>query len=140
MLKTKTGTLSISTKGDTEIVDITKKIENVLNESKLQEGVVTVSVVGSTAAITTMEYEQALIKDFKEIFETLIPQNKRYHHDNTWGDANGYAHLRSSIVGSSKTFPFSDGKLLLGAWQQIVLIDFDNRPRHRKIVLQFIGI
>jgi secondary thiamine-phosphate synthase enzyme len=100
---------------------------------------VNVSVPGSTAGITTAEYEPGQIADLKKLFQDLIPEDTYYKHDDTWGDANGYAHLRSALIGTSKSFPFIDAKLSLGTWQQIVLIDFDNRPRLRKIILQFIG-
>jgi len=139
MAKTKAVTLDISTKGNTDIINITDEVENALHEAKLKEGIVNISIVGSTGAITTIEYEPALVKDLKELLENLIPKQKRYCHDDTWGDANGYAHLRSSILGTSKTLPVSKGKVSLGTWQQVVLIDFDNRPRKRKVILQFIG-
>ena len=96
-------------------------------------------VVGSTAGLTTCEYEPGLVADIKAIFEKLIPKGVTYEHDMTWGDANGFSHLRASLLGPSLTLPFKAGKLLLGTWQQIVLIDFDNRPRQRKVILQFQG-
>ncbi|NQU73339.1 MAG: YjbQ family protein [Candidatus Omnitrophica bacterium] len=139
MVKVKTITLDIPTKGDTDIINITGEVENALHEVKLKEGIVNISLVGSTGAITTIEYEPALVKDLKELLENLIPKQKRYCHDDTWGDANGYAHLRSSILGTSKTFPVCKGKISLGTWQQVALIDFDNRPRQRKVILQFVG-
>ena len=96
-------------------------------------------MVGSTAAITTIEYEPALVKDTKQILEKLIPSGVSYAHDDTWGDANGYSHLRATLLGPSLSVPFMGSELSLGTWQQIILIDFDNRPRTRKLILQFMG-
>jgi secondary thiamine-phosphate synthase enzyme len=131
--------IEIKTKGKTDIIDITEEIEQKLHKSGLDKGVVAISVVGSTCALTTIEYEPALVSDMKKLFEKLIPSNISYEHDKTWGDANGYSHLRASLVGPSLTLPFVDNKLCLGRWQQVVFIDFDNRQRSREIVLQFIG-
>ena len=131
--------LELSTKGGCDVIDITKKIGDRLKSSKIKTGIMTLSVIGSTAALTTCEYEPGLIKDLKEIFEKLIPEGKEYRHDQAWGDGNGHAHLRSSLVGPSLTLPFGEGKLILGTWQQVIFIDFDNRPRQRKIVLQILG-
>jgi len=99
---------------------------------------VTVSVVGSTAGITTMEYEPGLVKDIPEMLDKIAPEG-RYHHDDTWHDGNGHSHLRSSLIGTSQTFPVLDGKAALGTWQQVILIDFDNRSRRRQVILQFLG-
>ncbi len=129
----------LKTKGNTDIIDITSKVQEKINESGLKEGNVLVFAVGSTAGLTTVEYEPGLLKDLPEIFEKIIPSNKSYHHDKTWGDGNGYSHLRASILGASLQIPFSEGRLLLGTWQQIVFIDFDNRARSRKVIVQLIG-
>ena len=131
--------ISIKTSGHTDIIDITGDVQENLIKTKLKNGIVNVSVPGSTAGITTAEFEPGQIADLKKLFQDLIPEDTHYKHDDTWGDANGYAHLRSALIGTSKSFPFIDAKLSLGTWQQIVLIDFDNRPRLRKIILQFIG-
>src|SRR3989338_2236152 len=131
--------LELSTKGGCDVIDITKKNGGRVKSSKKKTGIMTLSVIGSTAALTTCEYEPGLIKDLKEIFEKLIPEGKEYRHDQAWGDGNGHAHLRSSLVGPSLTLPFGEGKLILGTWQQVIFIDFDNRPRQRKIVLQILG-
>lgn len=96
-------------------------------------------MVGSTAAITTFEYEPGLVEDMRDLFEKLIPKNKHYAHDDTWGDANGFSHVRAALQGPSLTIPFDNGKLMLGTWQQVVLAEFDNRPRERQIILQIIG-
>ncbi len=134
-----TETLSLSTKGHTDILDITPQVERCVQSLSFKNGIVTIHVLGSTAAITTCEYEPGLVKDLKEIFQQLIPEGRRYHHDKAWHDGNGYAHLRASLIGPSLTLPFQNKTLMLGTWQQIILIDFDNRPRERKLVLQFVG-
>jgi secondary thiamine-phosphate synthase enzyme len=131
--------LNLKTKGKGDLIDITDEIQRYLEKTKLSQGQVTVFVVGSTAAITTFEYEPGLIKDINELYEKLIPSNKSYAHDQTWGDANGFSHLRSALQGPSLVIPFSKGRLLLGTWQQVVLAEFDIRDRQRKIILQFIG-
>ena len=132
-------TFSISTKGHTDIIDITDKVRTLLNKSGLREGSALIFVPGSTAGITTIEYEPGLLKDYPQFFESIIPSDKKYSHDDTWHDGNGYAHIRSALQGNSFTVPFSEGKMLLGTWQQIILIDFDNRSRRRNVVVQFTG-
>lgn len=134
-----TKTITVNTKGHTQIVDLTEQLSSCLHESDLTSGNLNVFVSGSTAAVTTLEYEPGLLRDLPEIFEQIAPVGKRYHHDDTWHDGNGYAHIRASLLGPSLTVPFSNGKLLLGTWQQVVLIDFDNRSRKREIVVQLLG-
>ena len=134
-----TDSVEISTRGHTDIIDITQQVEQVLWESELKNGNLTVFVSGSTAGITSIEYEPGLLKDLPEAFEKLAPTGVTYHHDAAWGDGNGYAHVRAAILGPSFTVPFDNGKLLLGTWQQIVVIDFDNRPRKRNVVVQMMG-
>ncbi len=131
--------IEISTEGHTDIIDVTSQVREVLEQSKLRSGQLTVFISGSTAGVTTIEYEQGLLKDLPEALEKVAPVGKRYHHDATWGDGNGYAHIRAALIGASFTAPFEEGRLLLGTWQQIVVIDFDNRPRRRKVVVQLIG-
>ncbi len=131
--------IKLSTKGNPDLIDITARVGKILDESKLKKGIMTVFVVGSTAAITTFEYEPGLTKDVRDFFEKLIPSDKHYAHDETWGDANGFSHLRAALQGPSLTIPFDNGKLLLGTWQQVVLAEFDNRPRDREIIIQIIG-
>jgi secondary thiamine-phosphate synthase enzyme len=138
-MKVLTGYVEISTRGHTDIVDITQQVEQVLEESELKNGSLTVFVSGSTAGITSIEYEPGLLKDLPEAFEKMAPTGVTYHHDAAWGDGNGYAHVRAAMLGSSFTVPFDNGKLLLGTWQQIVVIDFDNRPRKRSVVVQMMG-
>jgi len=138
-MRVSTAYIELSTKGKTDIIDLTSQVNDSLEKTKISCGTVTVFVTGSTAALTTMEYEPALESDTKSFFEKIIPEARQYAHDATWGDANGYSHLRASLLGPSLTIPFNDGKLCLGTWQQIVFIDFDNRPRKRRLLLQFIG-
>lgn len=134
-----TKSLSLSTKGNCQIIDITKGIEALLEDTKLQEGNVTIFVPGATGGITTTEVEPGLMKDIPEFFEKIIPENKNYHHNDTWQDYNGHSHVRATLLGPSLVVPFIKGQLLLGTWQQIIFIDFDNRPRDRKLVVQLIG-
>lgn len=138
-MKIVTKKISVGTKGDPDLVDITDKVSAIVEGSGLQSGQATVFVVGSTAAITTFEYEPGLIKDVKELYEKLVSRKKEYDHDRTWGDANGFSHLRAALQGPSLVIPFEGSKLALGTWQQVVLAEFDNRPRKREIVVQAIG-
>jgi len=138
-MKILTEQIQVNTEGNCDIVDITREVRELLHETKLKQGNVNVSVIGSTASISTIEYEPGLKRDLPELLDKLIPSGKRYHHNDTWGDHNGHAHLRSAIIGTSKSFPFVNSDLMLGTWQQIVLIDFDNRPRKRKIIVQMTG-
>jgi secondary thiamine-phosphate synthase enzyme len=138
-MKVLTRKISLKTKGDPDLINITGNIIEVLDSSGLQNGSMTVFVVGSTAAITSFEYEPGLVQDVKELFGKLIPRDKHYNHDETWGDANGFSHLRASLQGQSIVVPFEKGKLLLGTWQQVVLAEFDNRPRQRQVVVQLLG-
>ena len=130
---------TISTYGFNDIKDLTAEIAQKLQASGLKEGQATIFVQGSTAGITTIEYEPGLVKDLSELLEKLVPSNRSYYHDERWGDANGFSHLRASLLGPSLVVPFAEGRLKLGMWQQIVLIDFDNRSRTRNIILQFLG-
>ncbi|MBD3287893.1 YjbQ family protein [candidate division KSB1 bacterium] len=131
--------IPISTKGFTDIIDITPEIRASLKNSKLRSGTLTVFISGSTAGVTTIEYEPGLLKDLPEALEKIAPQDKRYHHDDTWGDGNGFSHVRAAMVGCSLTVPFTEGRLLLGTWQQVAVIDFDNRSRQREVVVQIMG-
>ena len=131
--------LTLATKGNTDIIDITGKVQAQIKDCNLKEGQVTIFVSGSTAGLTTMEFEPNLSKDIKRLFEEIAPENAKYAHHMTWGDHNGHSHVRASLLGPSLTVPFKDKKLTLGTWQQIVLIDFDTSGRDRKLVLQLIG-
>ena len=138
-MKVITKKITINTNGEPDLINITGKITASLESSGLKDGGLTVFVVGSTAAITTFEFEPGLIKDMQELYEKIIPKNRHSQHDETWGDANGFSHLRSALQGPSLNIPFEDGKLSLGTWQQIVLAEFDNRPRQRQVIVQMIG-
>jgi secondary thiamine-phosphate synthase enzyme len=131
--------LSIETRGDSDMIDLTDRLTLLLQKHRLKNGHMIVFVPGSTAGITTIEYEPGLKKDFSLLMERLIPRNARYFHEETWNDGNGHSHVRASLLGPSITVPFGAGKLLLGTWQQIVLVDYDNRPRSRDLVIQFVG-
>jgi secondary thiamine-phosphate synthase enzyme len=130
---------SISTNGGSEVLDITEAVTAILGKHKLQEGSLIVFVAGSTASVTTTEFEPGLRKDIPEVLNRLVPENSRYHHDDTWGDGNGHSHVRASIMSPSLSIPFSRGELLIGTWQQVVLVDHDNRPRERTIIVQLSG-
>jgi secondary thiamine-phosphate synthase enzyme len=132
-------TFEIQTAGHGDVKDITPQVADIVTHSELKNGTVTVFVTGSTAGITTIEFEPNLVLDFNEMFQKLAPEGVPYHHDGTWGDRNGYAHVRASLLGASLVVPFSDGRLNLGTWQQVVLVDFDERPRQRRVVVQVMG-
>ncbi|MBP1746980.1 MAG: putative secondary thiamine-phosphate synthase enzyme [Deltaproteobacteria bacterium] len=138
-MKIVNGRISINTKGNGDFINISSHLLNMLNDSDLQNGIMTVFVSGSTAGITTFEYEPGLIRDLKEFYDKVAPSNVRYHHDETWGDANGFSHVRATLTGPSLTIPLEKGKLLLGTWQQVVLVEFDTRPRKRDVVVQIMG-
>ena len=131
--------IRIQTKGNCEIVDITDQVSHAVRESGLKAGTVTVFVSGSTAGVTTVEYESGLISDLQAAFERLVPQEIGYQHDKRWGDGNGYAHVRASLLGASLVIPLAEGQPMLGTWQQVVVLDFDNRPRTREVILQIMG-
>jgi secondary thiamine-phosphate synthase enzyme len=128
-----------NTAGFCDIIDLTTKISEYIEQAKIRQGLVSVFVSGSTAGITTIEHEPGLVQDLKELVEKLIPSNRRYHHDDRWGDDNGFSHLRAALFGPSVSIPIEDGRPLLGTWQQVILLDFDNRPRTREIIVQLIG-
>jgi secondary thiamine-phosphate synthase enzyme len=135
----KTDRVSVSTRGDCEIVDVTARVQGVLQRHGFEEGQALVFVSGATAGLTTIEYEPGLLEDLPAAFDRIAPRGIRYAHEETWHDGNGHSHVRASLLGPSLTVPFQDGRLLLGTWQQIVLIDFDNRPRRRELVVQLSG-
>ena len=134
-----TKTISLQTKGNCDIIDITPQVEQQLAEADINNGTVTLFVAGSTAGISTIEFESGLLSDFQSMWERSVPRNIPYNHDRRWGDGNGYSHVRASLLGSSLVVPFNNRRLTLGTWQQIVLVDFDNRPRSRQIILQIMG-
>ncbi len=130
----------VSTKGFTDIIDITNEVFDIVRKSKIKDGICLISSPGSTCGITTMEYESGLIEDLKKVLEKIAPMSKDYEHCKKWGDCNGYAHIRSALVKPFLTVPIEDGKLVLGTWQQIVFIDFDNRPREREIMVKIVSV
>jgi secondary thiamine-phosphate synthase enzyme len=138
-MEIETYSISISTKGNCDIVDITDKVGNLITQNNFIEGNVLLFAGGSTAGITTIEYEPGLLKDYPKFFERIAPASINYEHDNTWHDGNGHSHVRAAIQGASLTVPFSKGRMLLGTWQQIIFVDFDNRSRRREIVVQITG-
>ncbi len=131
--------ISLQTKGNCDIIDITPQVEQQVAETDINNGTATLFVAGSTAGISTIEFESGVLSDFQNMWERNIPQNIPYNHDRRWGDGNGYSHVRASLLGASLVIPFNDKRLTLGTWQQIVLVDFDNRPRSRQIILQIMG-
>ena len=130
---------TVNTAGNTDIIDITKHVQNCVYQHELKDGLVCVSVQGSTSAVTTIEYEDGLVKDLREALERIAPAGSEYHHDEIWHDGNGYAHIRSALVGTSVCIALVDGLLNLGTWQQVILLDFDNKPRSRCITVQIIN-
>jgi len=131
--------IGLQTRGNGDIIDITPQVEQQISESDISSGTVTIFIAGSTAGITTIEFEPGLLSDLQSLWERLVPQNIPYEHDRRWGDGNGYSHVRASLLGASLVVPFNNKRLILGTWQQIVVIDFDNRARSRQVVLQIIG-
>ena len=132
--------LKISTKAGTDIIDITQKVQSAIDNSSISNGIVTVFNVGSTAGITTTEFEPGLVnKDLNDAFERIAPKDETYLHEQTWHDDNGHSHVRASMLGPSLTVPIVQGKMTLGTWQQIILVEFDTRPRNRTIICQLIG-
>lgn len=134
-----TESIQIRSRGENDMIDITRSTCKAIEDSKLVQGIVTIFVAGSTAAVTTIEYEPGLRTDFPKILSRIAPNNIEYEHDKTWHDGNGHSHVRASLVGPSLTIPFKDGRLLLGTWQQIVVVEMDVRQRERKIILQIMG-
>lgn len=139
-LKLETHSFNISSKGNCDIIDITGYIQQIVSDNLFLEGSALIFVAGSTAGITTIEYEPGLLKDYPDFFDKIIPQKQNYEHDNTWHDGNGHSHVRASLQGASFTVPFKDKSLILGTWQQIIFVDFDNKPRRREIIVQITGI
>jgi secondary thiamine-phosphate synthase enzyme len=131
--------LSLESQGHGEIIDITPEVQKQLAETDIKEGTVTLFVTSSTAGITTIEFEPGLLADFKDMWELIIPKDITYQHDKAWGDGNGHSHVRASLLGASLVIPFRNKSLVLGTWQQIVVVDFDNRARSRQIVVQVMG-
>jgi secondary thiamine-phosphate synthase enzyme len=131
--------ITLQSRGNCDVIDITSQVAKHVEKSGINSGIITLFIVGSTAGITTIEYEPNLLSDFKNMWDRVIPQNIPYEHNKTWGDGNGHSHVRASTLGASLTIPFVNKRLTLGTWQQIVFADFDNRPRSRKITIQILG-
>jgi secondary thiamine-phosphate synthase enzyme len=134
-----TTTVKVQTNGHGHTIDLTPEIEHWLRRLDAGEGQLTLFVPGSTAAITTIEYEPGALKDLEEALERLAPSDREYHHDRRWGDGNGFSHLRAAVLGPSIAVPVADGKVLLGTWQQVVLVECDVRDRRRSIIMSFVG-
>lgn len=130
---------NIKTKGFCDIINVTDKVQKIIDEFGVKDGLVCVFIRGSTCGVIQIEYEPNLIKDFQELMEKLVPEKLSTHHGNTWGDDNGFSHLRASLIGPSVCVPIKDGKMLLGTWQQIVVCDFDNRSREREVIIHVIS-
>jgi len=139
-VKVKSVTIQKKTKGHGDFIDLTADLHSCLSRSSFEDGLLTVFVIGSTAGITTFEYEPGLIKDMREIYEKLASSRAKYAHNETWHDENGFSHVRAALQGPSLVIPFEKKKLFLGTWQQVVLAEFDNRPRERKVVVQLMGV
>jgi secondary thiamine-phosphate synthase enzyme len=138
-MSVKTLSLTLSTRGHTDIQDITGPLTGCLDQSGLQNGILTVFCPSSTSAVTTIEYEPGVVSDLKRLFDEIIPANQPYAHNAAWGDGNGHSHVRAALLKASLTIPFVSGSLTLGTWQQVIYLDFDNRPRRRELVVQIIG-
>lgn len=137
---THVGRFQVATQGQTHVVDITTDVQRIVQQSRIQEGMLVVFVIGSTAGITTTEAEPGMLThDLAAFFERIAPRDQYYKHEETWHDDNGHAHVRASALGPSLTVPVVEGRMTLGTWQQIVLIDFDTRPRRRDVVVQIVG-
>jgi len=131
--------IALSTMGNSDIREITDQVAKLVSASGLHHGIVTVFCPSSTSGVTTIEYEPGCVADLRRMFDEIVPSDRPYQHDQTWGDANGYSHMRAALLKASLTIPFVNGNLTLGTWQQIIYIDFDNRPRQRELVVQIMG-
>jgi len=134
-----TQTIELRTRGHADVVDVTDRVRAALRESGLRAGIGCVFVPGATGAITTIEFEPGCVTDLKRLFDEIAPPNRDYEHERRWGDGNGHSHLRAALLGPSLSFPFSDGEPMLGTWQQVVFVDFDNRSRTRELIIQLVG-
>lgn len=132
-------TITVQTEGFSDIVNITEQVQAAVAQSKIKQGIVSITAIGSTASITTIEYEPALVADMQELLNTLVPEKIKSRHSETWGDDNGFSHMRATLMGPGITLPIEHGRLLTGTWQQVVVIDHDNRPRSRQVRIQVVG-
>ncbi|HZW02974.1 MAG TPA: secondary thiamine-phosphate synthase enzyme YjbQ [Anaerolineaceae bacterium] len=131
--------LQITTTGNGDVVDITHRVAEAVLSTGMQDGIVTVFSPSATSGLTTIEYEPGAVRDFQRLFDEIVPPARDYAHNERWGDGNGHSHVRAALVGPSITIPFVNRKLTLGTWQQIILVDFDTRPRQRRLHLQLLG-
>lgn len=131
--------IDLSTKGDAEVLDITGQVAERLSSASLSDGVVTIFSPSSTSALTTLEYESGCISDLQRLFDEIVDPKRPYAHNARWGDGNGHSHIRAALLGPSLSIPFTEGRLALGTWQQIIYVDFDNRSRQRRLVIQIVG-
>lgn len=138
-MPTKGGTVSLRTSAKDEVIDITGRVQDIITKSGIVNGLACMFVAGSTAAVTTIEFEPGLVEDLGDAMDRLYPKGINYEHHKRWGDGNGHSHIRASLIGPSLTVPVVDGRLLLGTWQQIVFLEFDNKPRSRKVAVQIVG-
>ena len=134
-----TRTIQLRTRGDADMLDITQEVAREVGSSGVNSGIVTIFAPSATSGLTTIEYESGALADLKQVFDEVVPENREYRHNLRWGDGNGHSHVRAALLGPSLTVPFSDGRLLLGTWQHVTYIDFDNRPRRRELILQILG-
>lgn len=139
-MKVASHTITQNTRGHTDVIDISDKLTTLVSNSSVKDGILTAFVIGSTAGLTTIEFEPGLVQDIKEAFERIAPKDGHYEHHERWGDDNGHSHVRASLLGPSISIPIVAGRLPLGTWQQVILIDFDTRGRKREIVVQILGI
>ncbi len=134
-----TRTIQLRTRGDADMLDITQEVAREVGSSGVNSGIVTIFAPSATSGLTTIEYESGALADLKQVFDEIVPEDRDYRHNLRWGDGNGHSHVRAALLGPSLTVPFSGGRLLLGAWQHVTYIDFDNRPRRRELILQILG-
>ncbi|MBU0624560.1 MAG: secondary thiamine-phosphate synthase enzyme YjbQ [Candidatus Thermoplasmatota archaeon] len=138
-MTTANGSITLKTSARDEVIDVTEKVREIVSKSKIREGLACVFVAGSTAAVTTIEHEPGLVTDMRDAMDRLYPKSIDYEHHQRWGDGNGHSHIRASSIGPSLTVPIVDGNLVLGTWQQIVFLEFDNKPRTRELAVQIVG-
>lgn len=138
-MKIDTASISLMTRGEADVHDITRQIEESIQKSEINDGIVTVFCPSATSAVTTIEYEPGCVSDLRRLFDDLIPREQDYAHNLRWGDGNGYSHIRAALLKPSLTIPLVKGKMTLGTWQEIIYVDFDNRPRQRDLVIQIMG-
>lgn len=139
MAVVETASIELSTRGNGDVIDITVEIERAVRSSGLTDGIVTVFCPSSTSAVTTLEFESGAVRDLQRLFDEIAAPDRPYAHNQRWGDGNGHSHVRAALLGPSLTVPFVSGRLTLGTWQQIIYVDFDNRARQRRLVVQMIG-